>query len=94
MCVFAGGWGGGKELRSNGRSGQQKGATRRNMRREDWVTVQGPVKKQQSDGTSHGGWGGYGLAMNGRRLVGTQWQVLVSRCWPGSMCPAVGWAFC
>ena len=30
-------------------------ATRRNMRREDRVTVQGPVKKQQPDGMSHRG---------------------------------------
>ena len=32
-------------------------ATRRNMRREEWVTVQGPVKKQQPDGMSQGGGG-------------------------------------
>ena len=32
--------------------------TRRNMRREERVTVQGPVKKQQPDGMSHGGGGG------------------------------------
>ena len=36
--------------RSTGRSGPQKAATRRNMRREERVTVQGPVKKQQPDG--------------------------------------------
>ena len=41
--------------RSTGRSGRQKAATRRNMRREERVTVQGPVKKQQPDGMSHGG---------------------------------------
>ena len=41
--------------RSTGRSGRQNAATRRNMRREDRVTVQGPVKEQQPDGTSHGG---------------------------------------
>ena len=46
------GWGGGK---STGRSGRQKAATRRNMRREERVTVQGPVKEQQSDGMSHRG---------------------------------------
>ena len=28
------------------------------MRREEWVTVQGPVKEQQPDGISHGGGGG------------------------------------
>ena len=43
--------------KSTGRSGQQKAATRRNMRREERVTVQGPVKKQQSDGMSQGGRG-------------------------------------
>ena len=36
-------------------SGRQKAATRRNMRREERVTVQGPVKKQQPDGMSHRG---------------------------------------
>ena len=43
--------------RSTGRSGRQKAAPRRNMRREDRVTVQGPVKEQQPDGLSHGGFG-------------------------------------
>ena len=41
--------------RSTSRSGRQKAATRRNMRREERVTVQGPEKKQQPDGMSHGG---------------------------------------
>ena len=41
--------------RSTGRSGRQKAATRHNMRREERVTVQGPVKKQQPDGMSHRG---------------------------------------
>ena len=41
--------------KSTGRSGRQNAATRRNMRREKRVTVQGPVKKQQPDGMSHGG---------------------------------------
>ena len=41
--------------RSTGRSGRQKAATRRNMRREERVTVQAPVKKQQRDGMSHRG---------------------------------------
>ena len=40
---------------STGRSGRQKAATRRNMRREERVTVQGPVKEQQPDGMSHRG---------------------------------------
>ena len=42
---------------STGRSGRQNAATRRNMRREERVTVQGPVKQQQPDGMSHGGGG-------------------------------------
>ena len=41
--------------KSTGRSGRQKVATRRNMRREERVTVQGPVKEQQRDGMSHRG---------------------------------------
>ena len=43
---------------STGRSGQQNAATRRNMRRDERVTVQGPVKEQQPDGMSHRGGGG------------------------------------
>ena len=35
--------------------GRQKAATQRNMRREERVTVQGPVKEQQPDGMSHSG---------------------------------------
>ena len=41
--------------KSTGRSGRQKAATRRNMRREERVTVQGPVKEQQPEGMSHRG---------------------------------------
>ena len=41
--------------RSTGRRSQQKAATRCNMRREERVPVQGPVKKQQPDGMSHRG---------------------------------------
>ena len=41
--------------KSTGRSGQQNAATRRNMRREERVPVQGPVKEQQPDGMSHRG---------------------------------------
>ena len=44
--------------RSTGRSGRQNAATRRNMRREERVTVKGPVKEQQPDRMSHGGGGG------------------------------------
>ena len=44
--------------KSTGRSGGQNAATRRNMRREERVTVQGPVKKQRPDGMSHRGGGG------------------------------------
>ena len=47
--------GGNDTSRSTGRSGRQKAATRRNMRREERLTVQGPVKKQQPDGMSHRG---------------------------------------
>ena len=48
--------------RSTGRSGRQNTAPRRNMRREERVTVQGPVKEQQPDGMSHrGGAGGASL---------------------------------
>ena len=43
--------------KSTGRSGRQQAATRRNMRREERVTVQGPVKEQQPDGMSHRGAG-------------------------------------
>ena len=39
----------------DGRSSPQKAATCRNVRREEPVTVQGPVKKQQPDGMSHQG---------------------------------------
>ena len=48
------------DSRSTGRSGPQKAATRRNMRREERVTVQGPVKEQQPDGMSHRGEAGVG----------------------------------
>ena len=41
--------------KSTGRRGRQKAATRRNVRREERVTVQGPVKEQQPDGMSHRG---------------------------------------
>ena len=52
-------WGGGERgndtSRSTGRSGRQNAATRRNMRREERVTVQGPVKKPQRDAMPHRG---------------------------------------
>ena len=41
--------------KSTGRSSRQKAATQRNMRREERVTVQGPVKKQRPGGMSHRG---------------------------------------
>ena len=44
--------------KSTGRSGRQNAATGRNMRKEERVTVQGPVKEQQPDGMSHRGGGG------------------------------------
>ena len=56
--------------RSTGRSGRQKAATRRNMRREERVTVQGPVKKQQPDGMSHRVGGGQGGMPRHRRIGG------------------------
>ena len=43
--------------RSTGRSGRQNAATRRNMRRDERVSVEGPIKKQQPDGMSHRGGG-------------------------------------
>ena len=61
VCVLpnggGGGLGGNDTNKSTGRSGRQNAATRRNMRREERVTVQGPVKEQQPDGMSHGGGG-------------------------------------
>ena len=51
--------------KSTGRSGRQKAATRRNMRREERVTVQGPVKEQQPHGMSHRG-GHQGLRREAR----------------------------
>ena len=56
--------------KSTGRSGRQKAATRRNMRREERVTVQGPVKKQQPDRMSHRG-AGLGCALPFWRVVPT-----------------------
>ena len=53
--------------RSTGRSGRQNAATRRNMRRDERVTVQGPVKKHRPDGMSHRG-GSEGLEMAKCRL--------------------------
>ena len=47
--------GGNDASRSTGRSGRQNAATRRNMRREDWGTFQGPVEGQQPHGMAHGG---------------------------------------
>ena len=41
--------------RSTGHSGRQNAATQRNMRGEERLTVQGPVKKQQPDRMSHRG---------------------------------------
>ena len=49
---------GNETSKSTGRSGRQKAVTRRNMQREERVTVQGPVKEQQPDGMSHRGEGG------------------------------------
>ena len=68
--------------KSTGRSGRQNAATRRNMRREERVTVQGPVKEQPPDGTSQGG-GGASLktpAVLGMTLWGAfVFRVLISQ---------------
>ena len=53
--------------RSTGRSSRQNAATRRNMRRGERVTVQGPVKEPRPDGMSRTGRGGGG----GHRAQGT-----------------------
>ena len=39
------------------------------MRREEWVTVQGPVKKQQPDGMSQGGGGVVERGTKGHKLI-------------------------
>ena len=76
------GGGGGGTSKSTGRSGRQNAATRRNMRREERVTVQGPVKKQQPDGMSHRG-GGVSALLGG-------W-VELHRCpWAEAHCAAWG----
>ena len=51
--------------KSTGRSGRQKATTQRNMRREERVTIQGPVKEQQPDGMSHRGAGPPPLSSKG-----------------------------
>ena len=61
--------------RSTGCSGRQNAANRRSMRREERVTVQGPVKKQQLGGMSHRG------IRNGRNL---EWQNLHNKSVPNS----------
>ena len=58
LSGLGGGERGNDTSKSTGRSGRQNAATRRNMRREERATVQGPVKEQQPDGMSHGGGGG------------------------------------
>ena len=71
------GGGGGTRKRhqqeSTGRSGRQKVATRRNMRREERVTVQGPVKEQQPDGMSHGG-SSMGKILSGKIQYALLWR--------------------
>ena len=73
--------------KSTGRSGRQNAATRRNMRREERVIVQGPVKEQQPDGMSHRG-GSPGAAGEGGggciRRAGTSEEA------PGVIRQAVG----
>ena len=65
--------------KSTGRSGRQNAATRRNMRREERVTVQGPVKKQPPDGMSHGGGGGRGKACGRPGLWGQTLDLVARR---------------
>ena len=50
------------------------------MRRDERVTVQGPVKEQQPDGMSHGGGGGMGTAGGGREGAGSMGRA----CFPGA----------
>ena len=67
---LVGGWWGGRFKKMQevcSLLGHQNAATRRNMRREERVTVQGPVKEQQPDGMSHKGGGGC-LPFSGRRV--------------------------
>ena len=59
---------------STGRSGRQNAATRRNMRREERVTVQGPVKEQPPDGMSHGGGGSVRHALGGEGEGSLPWN--------------------
>ena len=55
--------------------GQQK-QTRCSTRREEWVTLQGPIKKQQPDGMSHRRWGG-GWRGGGSNLLCVLWALCV-----------------
>ena len=79
---------------STGRSGRQNAATRRNMRRDERVTVQGPGKEQQPDGMSHrGGGGGWALVAGGgdgrpHRISCTSKMRTRLRRWTGWRAPA------
>ena len=73
--------------RSTGRSGRQNAATRRNMRREERVTAQGPVKEQPPDGMSHGGWGVGALGLEGAMGTGQAHQASSSN---RTGCPPLG----
>ena len=70
--------------RSTGHSGRQKAATRRNMRSEERVTAQGPVKKQQPDGMSHRGRGGVaqGLGIRLFAFGGAHWPLATAHSDP------------
>ena len=57
--------------KSTGRSGRQNAATRRNMRRDERVTAQGPVKEQQPDGMSHGG----GMPQSAPGIICGEWHM-------------------
>ena len=76
--------------RNTGRSGRQKALTRRSMRREERVTVQGPVKKPQPDGTSNKGGGGQAAPLpaiphalhcaQARQSPSSRWKIAPTRC--------------
>ena len=69
--------------KSTGCSGRQKAATRHNMRREERVTVQGPVKQQKSDGMSHRAFA-TGIFHGGKFRISNVCEI--SRSIPGPLC--------
>ena len=67
---------GNAKTRNAGRSSQQNAATRRSTQREERVTVQGPMEKQQPDGMSHRGAGCFFVGGRGRARP---WRLAVNR---------------